>query len=69
MIATASLAGDEFAEMIVTVNEDQIEDFSVDAEYPDKKSTSLNSRQHPTLKINLLTFPNDFWDPKNKKPK
>ena len=68
--ATGSLAGDEFARMIVTVNEDQIEDFSVDAEYPEKKEYEFEFEAKPKFENKIsLTFPNDFWDPKNKNPK
>ena len=68
--ATASLGGDELARMTVTIDGNQIADFSIDAEYPNKKEyvfefwTKSNFNNQITL-----TFPNDFWDPKNKDPK
>ena len=70
MRATASLGGNEFARMIVTVNGIQIADFSVDAQYPDKKDYAFEFSTKPNFKNQIaLTFPNDFWDPKNKDPK
>ncbi len=67
--ATASLGGNEFARMIVTVNGIQIADFSVDAQYPDKKEYAFEFSTKPNFKNQIaLTFPNDFWDPKNKDP-
>ena len=69
VIATASLGGNEFARMIVTVNGIQIADFSVDAQYPDKKEYAFEFSAKPNFKNQIaLTFPNDFWDPKNKDP-
>ena len=68
--ATASRAGNEFANMIVGLNGETIEEFSVDAEYPNQKTYLLDfsANVSPNNEISL-TFPNDFYDPKNKNPK
>jgi len=68
--AAASRAGNEFANMIVGLNGKTIEEFSVDAEYPNSKTYSLDfsANVSPDNEISL-TFPNDFYDPQNKNPK
>ena len=68
--ATASLAGDELAKMSVAVNGKQITEFSIDAEYPNKKEYEFTFGAKLNFSNQItLTFPNDFWDPKNKDPK
>ena len=70
ILATASRAGNEFANMIVGLNGETIEEFSVDAEYPNQKTYLLDfsANVSPNNEISL-TFPNDFYDPQNKSPK
>ena len=68
--ATASLGGNELARMTVTIDGNQIADFLIDAEYPNKKEYAFEFWTKSNFNNQItLTFPNDFWDPKNKDPK
>ena len=53
--------------MSVAVNGKQITEFSIDAEYPNKKEYVFTFGAKPNFSNQItLTFPNDFGDPKNK---
>ena len=70
VLATASRAGNELAKMVVGLNGQEIIQFSVNAEYPDLESYTFRLNDKTMSKGQIsLTFPNDYWDPKNKNPK
>ena len=68
--ASGSLAGKDLAKMIVGVNHVNIGEFEVDAEYPASKEYKIKFNGKAGHKNEIsITFPNDFYDPKNKNPK
>ena len=68
--ASGSRAGNDLAKMIVGVNRVNMGDFEVDAEYPVSKEYKIKFNGKAGLKNEIsITFPNDFYDPKNQNPK
>ncbi len=68
--ASASRAGSEFAKMQVQVNGQEIQTFSIESEYPRKSMYRFHFQGNENQRNQIiLSFTNDFYDPKNRNPK